>query len=39
MIERSIQEDMTIVNIYAANTEAPQYIKATANSHERRIQL
>ena len=30
MIEGSIQEeDRTIVNIYAPNTEAPQYIKQT----------
>ena len=27
MIKGLIQEDVTIVNIYAPNTEAPQYIK------------
>ena len=27
MIKRSIQEDITIVNIYAPNIGAPQYIK------------
>ena len=27
MIEGSIQEDITIVNIYAPNTGAPQYIR------------
>ena len=27
MIKRSIQEDITIINIYAPNIEAPQYIK------------
>ena len=29
MIKGSIQEDMKIVNIYAPNTEAPQYIRQT----------
>ena len=34
MIKRSIQEDITIINIYAPNTGA-RY-KANANSHKRR---
>ena len=29
MIKGSIQEDMKIVNIYAPNIEAPQYIRQT----------
>ena len=29
MIKGSIQEDITIVNIYAPNIGAPQYIKQT----------
>ena len=29
MINGSIQEDITIVNIYASNTGAPQYIRQT----------
>ena len=29
MIKGSIQEDITIVNIYSPNTGAPQYIKQT----------
>ena len=36
MIKRSIQEeDITIVNIYAPNVGAPQYIRQMANSHKR----
>ena len=27
MIERSIQEDVTIINIYAPNIGAPQYVR------------
>ena len=37
MIKGSIQEeDITIVNIYAPNTGAPQYIRQTLNRHKRR---
>ena len=37
MIKGSIQEeDVTIVNIYAPNTGAPQYIRQTLNRHKRR---
>ena len=32
----SIQEDLTIVNIYAPNVGAPQYIRQTPNRHKRR---
>ena len=36
MIKGSIQEeDITIVNIYAPNTEAPQYIKHTLTDIKR----
>ena len=33
MIKGSIQEDITVVNIYASNIGAPSIYKATANSH------
>ena len=37
MIEGSVQEeDLTIVNIYAPNRGAPQYIRQTLNRHKRR---
>ena len=37
MIKGSIQEeDITIVNIYAPNIGAPQYIKTNTNRHKRR---
>ena len=37
MIKGSIQEeDITIVNIYAPNVGAPQYIRQTPNRHKRR---
>ena len=36
MIKGSIQEDVTIINIYSPNTGAPQYTKA--NSHKVRNQ-
>ena len=37
MIKGSIQEeDITIVNIYAPNRGAPQYIRQTLNRHKRR---
>ena len=36
MIKGSIQEDITIVNIYAPNTGAPQYIRQM-RSEERRV--
>ena len=37
MIKGSIQEeDITIVNIYAPNIEAPQYIRQTLIRHKRR---
>ena len=37
MIKESIQEeDITIVNIYAPNIEAPQYIRQTLIRHKRR---
>ena len=29
MIKESIQEDITIVNIYASDIEAPQYVRQT----------
>ena len=32
MIEGSIQEDITIINIYAPNIEAPQYIRQMLTS-------
>ena len=37
VIKGSIQEEeRTIVNIYAPNTGAPQYIRQTLNRHKRR---
>ena len=37
MINGSIQEeDIRIVNIYALNIEAPQYIRTNTNGHKRR---
>ena len=37
MIKGSIQvEDIRIVNIYALNIEAPQYIRTNTNGHKRR---
>ena len=39
MIKGSVQEeDITIVNIYAPNIEAPQYIRQTLIRHKRRNQ-
>ena len=35
MIEGSIQEDITIINIYAPNIGAPPICKANANKYER----
>ena len=36
MIKGSIQEeDITIINIYAPNIGAPQYVKTNANKYER----
>ena len=35
MINGSIQEDITVINIYAPNIGAPQYVKANANKYER----
>ena len=37
MIKGSIQEDITIVNIYAPNIEEPQYIKQILTGIEREI--
>ena len=34
MIKGSIQEDITIINIYAPNIEAPQYIRQIAKRHK-----
>ena len=37
MIKKSTQEeDITIVNIYAPNTGAPQHMRQTLNRHKRR---
>ena len=35
MIKGSIQEDITIINIYVPNIGAPQYVKANADKYER----
>ena len=35
MIKGSIQEDITVINIYAPNIGAPQYVKANTNEDER----
>ena len=35
LIKGSIQEDITIINIYAPNIGAPQIVKANANKYER----
>ena len=37
MIKGSIQEDITIVNIYAPNIGAPQYIRQTLTDTEGEI--
>ena len=37
MIKGSIQEDITIVNVYAPNIGAPQYIRQTLTSISREI--
>ena len=39
MIKGSIQEDITIVNIYALNTGAPQYIKQMLTAIKREINV
>ena len=35
MIKGSIQEDITIINLYEPNIGAPQYVKANDNKYER----
>ena len=37
MIKESIQEDITIVNVYAPNIGAPQYIRQTLTGIRREI--
>ena len=38
MIKGSIQEDITIINIYVPNIRAPQYVKENADKYERNRQ-
>ena len=39
MIKESIQEDITIVNIYEANIGAPQYIRQMLTAIKREIDI
>ena len=35
MIKGSVQEEITIINIYAPNIAAPQYVRKNANKYQR----